>query len=392
MSAETPQLNHSDNKNNDTVPKNEAAWLLAQHGLLEVKEAPFTKPGAGEILVRNHAVAVNPIDWMIPYLGKRLFPWIKYPFVLGFDLAGKVVAIGKGVTNVKVGDRVLALAGGSVKQRNRAAEGAFQTYPIVLSHLTTVLPDHLSYVDAAVIPLGLSTAACGLFQKDALALNLPTIDTKPLNQWVVISGGATSVGCNAIQLAVAAGYSVVTTASPKNFNYVRSLGAAIVFDYNSKEIVNDMIVALEGKYIAGALSIGAGSTETCIDVLAQCEGRKFVANVSSAVSFDTIPEGRGITFPVILKLIPNILASSIKIWLKSRLKGVTAKFYDSSSMVDNEIGKYIFHDYLGKALSTGTFQAAPKPKIVGTSLHDIQGAFEIQRRGVSAAKVVVDLT
>ena len=108
------------------MPSNEAAWLVAKHSPLQVREAPYPEPGAGEIVVKNHAVAVNPVDWMKPYAGDLIFPYIKYPFVLGSDLAGEVVAIRSGVTDVKVGDRVLAMAAGACKQRNRAAEGAFR--------------------------------------------------------------------------------------------------------------------------------------------------------------------------------------------------------------------------------------------------------------------------
>jgi NADPH:quinone reductase-like Zn-dependent oxidoreductase len=373
------------------MPNNKAAWLVAEHGTLEVKEAPYTKPGAGEILVKNHAVAVNPVDWMIPYLGKRLFSWIKYPFVLGSDLAGEVVAVGSGVTTVKIGDRVLAMAAGSAKQRNRATEGAFQAYTIVLSRLATIIPDNLSYVDAAVVPLGLTTAACGLFQSDALALEWPSTTFQPLDQWVIIAGGASSVGSNAIQLAVAAGYSVVTTASPKNFGYVRSLGAALAFDYKSKDVVRDIVVALKGKHVVGALAIGAGSIATCIDILAHCEGRKFVADLSSPISFDAIPAGRRMTLPVILKLVPAMLSSNVRTWLKSRRHGIAAKFLDASTTIDNEVGLYIYQDYLGKALAVGSFRPSPPPRVVGTGLHDIQKALDTQRRGVSAAKIVVTL-
>lgn len=76
------------------MPKNVAAWLVAKHALLQVKEAPYPEPGAGEIVVRNHAVGVNPVDWMKPYIGNLMSSWIKYPFILGFDLAGEVVAVG----------------------------------------------------------------------------------------------------------------------------------------------------------------------------------------------------------------------------------------------------------------------------------------------------------
>jgi len=141
----------------------------------------------------------------------------------------------------------------------------------------------------------------------------------------------------------------------------------------------------------GALSIGAGSTADCIDILAHCEGRKFVANVSSPVPFDAIPDGKAITFLVVLKLLPRILSTTIKTLFKSRRQGITSKFFDSSTMIDNEIGRYIYQDYLGKALAVGSFRPAPIPKVAGTSLHDIQAALDLQRRGVSASKVVVDL-
>jgi len=276
------------------------------------------------------------------------------------------------------------------KQRNRAAEGAFQAYTIVLPRLTTIIPDSMSYVDAAVIPLGVTTAACGLFQRDLLALKMPSAETKARDQWVIVWGGSTSVGSNAIQLAVAAGYSV-TTASPKNFAYVKSLGAAFAFDYNSSDVVRDIVAALRGKEVVGALAIGAGSTGECLDVLSQCQGRKFVASCSASVSFDTVAKGGWITFGVVLSLLPAMLRANLKTRRMSRRYGIQEKFFDASSVVDNEIGAAIYRDYLGKALATGRFRPAPPPQVAGTGLHDIQKAFDIQRRGVSAAKVVVAL-
>ena len=373
------------------MPNNEAVWLVAKHVPLRVKEAPYPEPGAGEIVVENHAVAVNPVDWMKPYVGDLAFSHIKYPFVLGSDLAGKVVAVGCGVTEVKVGDRVLAMAAGACKQRNRAAEGAFQAYTIVLPRLTTVIPDHLSYAEAAVIPLGVTTAACGLFQSDLLALELPSANPKARDQWVIVWGGSTSVGSNAIQLAVAAGYGVVTTASPKNFDYVKSLGAAHAFDYNSTDVVLDIVAALRGKEVVGALAIGAGSVLACLDILPHCQGRGFIANCSADVPFDAIPKGPRITLGVMLRLLSARLRVGAETRRKSRRHGITAKFFDASSVVDNEIGPAIYRDYLGPALASGSFRPAPPPKVVGVGLEYVQAAFDIQRRGVSAAKIVVAL-
>ncbi len=374
------------------MPKNEAAWLVADKDTLRVGEAPYPEPAAGEIVVRNHAVAVNPVDWFVPYLGRlRMFPWIKPPFILGSDLAGEVAAIGEGVTEVRVGDRVLAMAAGAAKQRASPAESAFQNYTIVLPKLTTVIPETVSYAEAAVVPLGVTTAACGLFQSDLLALELPTENPPPRNEWVIIWGGSTSVGSNAIQLAAAAGYGVLTTASPKNFDYVKSLGAALVFDYRSSTVVGDIIAALSGKQVVGALTIGAGSALQCLDILPYCQGRKFIANCSSDVSLDSLATGRRITLPVLLKLLFGRMSANAQTRRKSRRHGFTARFFDASSVIDNEIGPAIFRDYLGPALAEGRFRPAPRPQVAGHGLAAIQTAFDLQRKGVSAAKIVVEL-
>jgi NADPH:quinone reductase-like Zn-dependent oxidoreductase len=372
------------------MPTNEAAWLVAPHQSLEVGPAPYTEPQAGEVLVRNHALAINPVDWMMPILGRRLFKWLKYPFVLGSDIAGEVVAVGAGVTGIKPGDRVLAFAAGMCQSRNRASEGAFQLYSITLPRLTTNIPEALTYEQACVVPLGLMTAACGLFQKDALALELPTATSPLREQWVLLTGGATSVGCNAIQLAKAAGYHVVTTSSPRNFDYMMSLGADLVFDYNSKNLVHDIVVALTGKEVMGAMAIGSGSALTCMDVLAQSRARKFVANISAPVPFDTV-QGNRISLPALARLGLAMLCSTLAMRGRTRRTGVVQKFFDASSVVDNEVGPAIFRDYLVPAMAEGRFRAAPPPNVVGNALQDVQKAFDIQRQGVSASKIVVAL-
>lgn len=225
---------------------------------------------------------MNPIDWIKQCGGNSLFSWIKYPFVLGSDLAGEVAKVGKAVTRFKVGDRLLGHAVGVDKKRNTSAEGAFQAYTVVLDHMAAPIPSTMSYESAAVLPLALSTAACGLFQKDQLALEYPSVRSKPTGKTLLIWGGSTSVGSNAIQLAVAGGYEVITTSSPKNFEYVKKLGANLAFDYNSKTVVRDVIEALKGKHIAGGLAIRDGSAMVCLDIVHACKGDKFVSMASAA--------------------------------------------------------------------------------------------------------------
>ena len=105
------------------MPSNTAVWLPAAQDPLEVKPAPYTAPRDGEIVVKNHAVAVNPIDWILQVVGSLIFPWIKYPFVLGSDLAGEVIEVGKDVTRFKAGDRVLGHAVGSDKKTQQFGGG-----------------------------------------------------------------------------------------------------------------------------------------------------------------------------------------------------------------------------------------------------------------------------
>jgi hypothetical protein len=131
--------------------------------------------------------------------------------VIGSDSAGTVVSIGSGISRFKIGDRVVGQARGILKNRNSSAEGAFQSYTVLSEDMTSQIPDDLSFESAAVLPLGLSTAVSGLFLQDQLGLQLPTAPAKaPTGKTALIWGGSTSVGSNAIQLAVAAGYEVIT--------------------------------------------------------------------------------------------------------------------------------------------------------------------------------------
>lgn len=372
------------------MPENQAAWLPAKNAKLQVGPAPYTPPRDHEIVVRNRAVAINPVDWIIPQLGSLIFPWLKPPTVLGSDVAGEVVEVGAGVTRFRAGDRVLGHALGMSKARNTPAEGAFQLYTVLVDRMTTPIPDGLSFEAASVLPLGVSTAACGLFQTDFLALRPPSTSPSPTGETVLVWGGSTSVGSNAIQLAVAAGYEVITTASPRNFDYVERLGASQAFDYNAKTVVRDVIKAFKGKRLAGALAIGVGSADPCVEIVAACEGERFVSTASPPVSFDSLPPGGGVSLTLI-GLIGRMLGANLAMAAKVRLRGVRTKSIFGDSLADNPIGPAIYVDFLPKALAAGTYKAAPDPMVVGQGLDAVQNGFDVQRAGVSAKKVVVTL-
>ncbi|WP_237358205.1 alcohol dehydrogenase catalytic domain-containing protein [Rathayibacter tritici] len=157
------------------MPENTAALLTAPRADLVVRPAPMPVAGPGEILLRTRALAVNPVDDMKQWTGDLMFRWVQYPVVLGEDVAGVVEAVGPGVTRFAVGDRVVAYAVGMERGRRNHDEGAFQAFTVVREDLAAPIPDQLSFEDAVVLPLAVTTAAAALFQKDHLALPHPSV-------------------------------------------------------------------------------------------------------------------------------------------------------------------------------------------------------------------------
>lgn len=371
-------------------PANSAAWLGGRLAELAIKDAPYTPPGDDQIVVRAHAVAVNPLDWIIQVAGDLSYRWLSYPTVLGSDVAGEVVEIGKDVTRFSIGDRVIGHAVGTDKDSNRASEGTFQRYAVVLERLASPIPDALPYENASVLPLALSTAACGLFQRDHLGLQHPTADPTPTGETVLVWGGSASAGSNAIQLAVAAGYEVIATASPRNFEFAKQLGASEVFDYNSPTVTADIISAFKGRRLAGAIAFGTTAAASCVKIVASSEGNRFVSVATPPVSFDGLARKVGRRRETV-RTIRRLIASNFALQLRSRTRGVQIKYIWGTSLKNNEVSHAIYRDFLPSALADGRYRAAPEARVIGHGLQHLQSALDIQRRGVSAQKIVVTI-
>jgi NADPH:quinone reductase-like Zn-dependent oxidoreductase len=332
---------------------------------------PIPHATAGEVVVRVRAVAVNPVDAMSSLASRLVLPWLRYPAVLGYDVAGDIVEVGPAVDGHTVprlapGDRVVGFAVGVEKSRNSAAEGAFQHYVVLMQHLVSPIPDSLSYAQASVLPLTLSTAATGLFQKDHLGLALPVANAPDRHETVLVWGASTSLGTNAVQLAHNAGYRVVATASPRNADFVRSLGAQVVVDRNSATVVDELIVAIGASPLAGTIAIGSGSVTPTMKVAARTTGSRRVASAMP---------GPLTSIPALLTRAPGVHVSQI--W--------------GASLKDNEVGPAIFVDFLPGALASGSYRAEPPAVIVGEGLAAIPSAIERLKAGVSASKLVVTL-
>jgi NADPH:quinone reductase-like Zn-dependent oxidoreductase len=351
-------------------PANTAAWLTEEKtNPLHIGPADYASPPDDDtVLIRVRALAINPIDWMLQY--DAFFP-LKYPFVLGQDVAGEVVEVGKDVKGFKKGDRVMAQC--TALATSKPNEGGFQEYSQVHKNLVCKIPDSLEFKDAVVVPLGFSTAAIGLYSDDDLKLDIPVATPATEKQAsadkgaLIIWGAATSVGLNGVQLAARSGYKVYATASPSNFDLVRSLGAAHVFDYSSDSIVDDLKSATSGQTIVGALDCAgkAGSTSSLAEILATSKSeqpgtRLFISSV----------------LPVKEDL-PNGVESNF-------IKGVALRY-------DDEKSKALWGNYLPKSLADGTYRALPEALIVGHGLGNVQEAMERQKSGVRAQKVVVTI-
>jgi NADPH:quinone reductase-like Zn-dependent oxidoreductase len=388
------------------APANRAAYLIQKGKPLEIREAEYPSSlGPNELAIRNHAVAINPVDWIVQFSGTSFFPWLKLPLVLGYDVAGEVVAVGENVKRFKVGDRVVSPAMGHGKERkdSQNRESGFQEYVVLMEDMTTELPADMKYEEGVVLPLALMTASSGLFVKENLGLDLPPVEKsgiatteKPHTNskgTVLIWGGSTSVGSVAIQLAIAAGYTVVTTCSPRNNDLVKSLGASQAFDYNSPSVISDIVAHLtaeKGKLV-GALAIGSTAPDACIDIVSS------VPNARKMVALATHPAGDRIRGPMTamdsLSMVVYFLSWTVKSWLKCKIRGIKTNFYVAEDCQEkgNHVGPTLFAKFLPGALARGEFKAVPQPEVVGNGLEAINAAMDTQRKGVSAKKIVVTL-
>lgn len=369
---------------------NTAAWIDSPYADLIIREAPMPKPGPGQLLLEVRAVAVNPLDAIIQSNGAVMYGWLQYPVILGEDVAGVVVETGAGVNGFAIGDRVVAYAIGLEKGRDAVAESGFQAYVAVDASLAAILPATIAFEDAAVLPLALSTAAAGLFEKDQLGLDYSRLGNAAHRaEVVVVWGGATAVGGNAIQLARAAGYRVITTASAKNHDQMRRLGADGVFDYHDPEAANQIIEEIGGSVVAGVLAVAVGSAEPCLRIARATSATK-IAMASPPVSFYEQPRRRGLSLARI-RLFMKLGTRTALLQVRSRARGIKASFIWGSAIATSPVGPAIWGAYLPSALESGSHRLYPQAHIAGHGLPAIQVAVDALRLGVSAQKLVITL-
>ncbi|KII84236.1 hypothetical protein PLICRDRAFT_118279 [Plicaturopsis crispa FD-325 SS-3] len=208
-----------------------------------VEQVPIPELLDSQFLVKVAAVAINPTDWKHVEWGIGGGPGS----TVGCDLAGTVEKVGPN-SRFKPGDRVAAIAHGCSKLS--PTSGAFAEYAAIEEHGAVKIPADVSFEDAAGLGVALATTGLALFHDLGLPLSLePSRNGEPgENLQILVYGGATSVSQALIQLAKAAGLTVITTASEKNREYLTKLGADHVIDYhNADKCIAEIKAALNGR-------------------------------------------------------------------------------------------------------------------------------------------------
>ncbi|KAF2719426.1 putative zinc-binding alcohol dehydrogenase domain-containing protein cipB [Polychaeton citri CBS 116435] len=350
------------------APQNQAAWLIKAGIPLEVGEAPLPTPSSGEIVLKNAAVAINPLDCHMQDIGVFVQQW---PAIFGCDVAGEVYAVGPDVQRFKKGDRIIGHAINLVS--GRPQDGAYALYTVIPADKAAILPDTISFIDGVVVPFALEAAVCALSLKvpgvampgvstPALALPYPSLQQPAvsLGKTLVVYGGSSSVGSMTTQLAAAAGIYVISIAGAHNFDFSKRCGAAEVFDHKDLSIANKIIEAV-GK-----------------------SGNEFVG------IFDAIatPETYANDIAILTKLGGGHLAC---VHPPPPAADLPANVDAGMIFAVNDVVTPVWKDYVTPALQAGKLLCLPPPTVVGKGLEYIDEALKKSKAGVSATKLVVEL-
>jgi len=189
---------------------------------LELRELEMPAVKDDEVLVRVHAASVNALDWHFltgtPFLARIMAGGLLKPKqqILGVDLAGRVEAVGGGITRFRPGDEVFGGCGSG---------GAFAEYACAVEAEIQLKPGNVTFEEAAAAGAAAHTALQGL--RDGAQIKA--------GQNVLINGASGGVGTFAVQIAKSFGAIVTGVCSTRNLEMVRSIGADQVIDYTQED-------------------------------------------------------------------------------------------------------------------------------------------------------------
>lgn len=187
--------------------------------LMRLENFDLGVPGKGELAIRVHFAAINPIDWKLRQGVMKIMTGQKFPRAMGFDFSGTVIAVGPEVTRFEPGDAVFGLS-------RFKESGALGQALITKEQFVTKKPDGVSFEDAACIGTPGITAWGALIDKARLAAG----------QRVFINGCAGAVGEASVQVARMHGATVAGSCGAADIERMRALGVQTVYDYRATDL------------------------------------------------------------------------------------------------------------------------------------------------------------
>lgn len=223
-----------------TIPKTMKAIAITAPGgpdVLQLTELATPEPGPGEILIKVEAAGVNRPD-TIQRMGFYAPP-PGSPDTPGLEIAGKVVALGAGASQWKIGDPVCALVGG----------GGYAEYCLAHESHALPVPHGFNAIEAAGLPETFFTVWTNVFERGALKGG----------ETFLVHGGSSGIGTTAIQLAKMFGARVFTTAgSPEKCAACLELGAEAAFNYHTQDFVAEVKALTENRGVDVLLDMVGG--------------------------------------------------------------------------------------------------------------------------------------
>ena len=217
--------------------------------VLRQADIPVPTPQPGEVLIRVAYSGVNPADWKTCAGWLSQFFEYKFPFVVGFDAAGVIAGVGEGVTQYKVGDRVVTSSNQGIGEN-----GSYAEYLKVAIDRVAPLAGSVDFKTAASIPTAAVTSWEALYGSGDLRAG----------QSVLVHGGAGGMGSFAIQFAKHTGARVAATCGPANVDYVKSLGADRAIDYRSENVLDAVLAFAPGGVDLIVDTVGQGTLPDAI--------------------------------------------------------------------------------------------------------------------------------
>ncbi|PLB51065.1 GroES-like protein [Aspergillus steynii IBT 23096] len=363
-----------------------AAVSLAKGEPFQLQTRPTPKPGPGELLVAVKSVALNPADGIMRSQGLFIS---SYPTVIGFDFAGLVLEVGDNVpVDFRPGITRVAAYATHVWKSCDPDYGAFQERCLVPWQHALLLPDDgLSWNQAATLPVAVQVP---LSAWDAMGIphvgeaTAPSSSSSPSKQQkrdvLLIWGASSSVGTMGVQTARllrddrdSSFAAVYATAGTANHEYVGSLGADRVFDYNEPRVVEAIVsAAREDGLVIRHCFLATGQLAPCQAVLkAFCDDYHDQEGESQKARIGSAP------------IVPPDAEEA---------DGVETIFVMPSTDEGERLARFRY--WMGTArenLANGSIRPSPEPRVVGKGLEAINAGLDVLLRGVSCTKLVVEV-